>query len=148
MLTDFVYDYVSLFVNGYGVLQDESGGWFCDRAGNPIHDVKFPNVLPRDAIPFHFDLSIVYKKEGINWKFALIDKNAKRLTGYDYDEIIVRENYVQTKQDKKVGAINRLGQLIAPCDYDEIYDFGNGIFQLKNEEVMHFYDRDGNRYFE
>lgn len=95
--------------------------------------IVLANVVIFGYIIFFSDRNNVGKYSALskNGYYALFKKD-KQLTPYQYDTLVLYSNYngdlsyVIAKQGGKYGRLNRKGQVLDSCIYDQLYSFNKG----------------------
>jgi hypothetical protein len=135
MLTDFVYDYVSL-----------NDGFFVVK-----RDGKFGTVdlQTREVIPCTFDHLERFiggrSKATLNNKYGYIDTNGNELIPIKYDSITgMYGGMYKVFLDGKYGAVDKAGNENVPAKYDEIIGFVDGVAWVKTENLWGIIDAAGN----
>ena len=62
-------------------------------------------------------------------KAATLPKGAAR-KGYDIISPYNRKGWAKVERDKKIGYIDRNGQEVVPCRYDDIYPYEKGVAKV------------------
>lgn len=119
--------------------------WFlCDTLGQAITERK-PVVHQRQKFETYFQTEMIDGEQ----LFGIVNTENVLVTPIFYESILPMQipNYFQVTKKKKVGVLNRNGEIIVPCIYDEIICKGNclqsGLIKVRNERNYGLIDLTG-----
>lgn len=79
-------------------------------------------------------------------KKIFIDKTGKEIlnvSDYDHVKHNFRNGFTQTELNGKVGLINKSGDEILPCNYDEVFNNESGLVWARKDGLYGFFDSSG-----
>lgn len=115
VITSKLYDDIDEFSEGVAAVINGNGVGYIDESANEIIPTKY-----NSAFNFSDGLGLVRYKEN----FIYVDKNAKEVLKVDYKIALPFKEGLAPVIDhnNKVGYINKKGELVIPCKYDNYYD--------------------------
>ena len=139
-VTPFTYDYALPFNDGIAMVKNASGEYIAiNTKGETV--ITFKKELGN--INFYGDYGTASLPTGLEdppEKYALLDKDGKLLTGFDYDMISRSSYYAGSKlcfygpifvsKNGKGGIIDKTGEILMPLEYDGIQASSNGEYNI------------------
>lgn len=145
----FSYDNVHSFSGGFANVRIGEKWGYIDKMGNEIIPVEINSFEILESLTGKTEKSIypkIIKKES---KYCLIDQNNKPLNNMRFDCIDNQDmgfcnELMDVEINGKWGFINKEGDQIVPCIYDDVFPFFDGLACALKNEYWGFIDTIGN----
>lgn len=134
----FIYNGARSFEEGISVVENSYGKWgVIDKSGKTVVPFVYSDMLGanRDTASnepdkvFFEGIATMYKSEDYNGIY--VNNKAQEITSLYYDNTyyFIEDMGLVSKNDK-YGFVNKKGEEIIPCMYDDIYDDGEPYYSL------------------
>jgi len=148
-----VYDCIYEFICGYAFAEQDGKAGLIDAEGNEI--TGFLYGLPIMVDPHIGDgyRLMGVPKAGVedawtddDFLYGVLSPSGEVIAEPVYEDIGYRysEDLINVCLDGKWGYIDREGDLVIECIYDEAWQFGGGVAPVKLEDKVGFIDNEGN----
>ena len=139
-LTDFIYDKILSFNEGFYVVQRNGRYTFLDGKGKEhfgFYDVANSFI---DG----------YAMVGNNGKYGIINRKGKTILPIEYDnsgyrsmEYVFCENLAMVEKDGKYGFVNKRGEIVIPLIYNSAQHCTEGLIPVQRGGMWGFVDKEG-----
>ena len=131
-ITSFIYDRVEPFIEGLAVVEKDGKYGYIDKTG-------------KEVIPFIYDSAIGFSeglaRVGKDGKSFFIDKTGREVIPPIYKGVgrSFSEGLAQVMKDGGWGFIDKTGVEVIPCEYDETWNFSEGLAKVGRVSSDSFY---------
>lgn len=139
-LTDFNYDNVLNYSEGYYVVKRDEGITFLDKKGAEHFGFY------EDASGFYEGYSMV-KRDG---KYGIINSRGKVILPMEYDNngcmpraYLFVENIALIEKDGRYGFVDKRGEVVVPVVYESAFYSSEGLMPVKKNGVWGYIDHEG-----
>ena len=140
-LTDFVYENISAYSEGYYVVKRDGKTTFLDKKG------KERFGFFEDAGGFYEGYSMV-KLDG---KYGIINQRGKVVLPIEYENKGLRdrayifvENLALIEKDGRYGFVNKRGEIVIPIIYESAFFCSEGLIAVRKDNGWGYIDSEGN----
>ncbi|WFF38838.1 WG repeat-containing protein [Moraxella nasibovis] len=136
LLTDFVFDYIYDFLEGFARIRQGNKNGYLDKNGKIVIDCQYDDVG-------YFSQGLSYAlKDG---KYGYINTQNQTVIDFIYDDAgTFSEDLARVVKDDKTAFIDKTGKVIIDwMDYEAKY-FLRGVAQIIIDEKIGFIDKTGN----
>lgn len=141
-----VYDYAQDFHDGLALVKENKKYGYLDKKGEFAIPANYD-----DASEFSEGIAFVKKNNkeyAIDTKGEVIFALPKRMSiqGTFHDGLALVEKYGESwSDDDYYGYINKQGEVVIPCKYDDAEDFKNGVAQVEKNDKKFYINTQGEK---